>query len=55
MVMSTLQLPADIMALLEEAARRAGVPLRSPLLNEIEEKDPPTSGNVIPFRGVRRA
>lgn len=55
MAMSTLQLPSDIMALLEEAARRAGVPLRSPLLNEIEEKNLSTSDNVIPFRKVRRA
>jgi hypothetical protein len=55
MAMSTLRLPLDIMVVLEEAARRAGVPVRSPLLDKIEQQDAPTHDNVIPFRRVRRA
>lgn len=51
-----LTLPPDIQSLLDQAARRAGVPLRSPLLDCGEEAAPlDSTSNVIPFgRSARR-
>ncbi|WP_158001936.1 hypothetical protein [Pseudorhizobium pelagicum] len=46
-----LTLPQDIQALLDQSARRVGVPLRSPLLDRRKEAVPlDSTSNVIPFR-----
>jgi hypothetical protein len=54
MALSPLRLPPDIAELLEAAAKRAGVPVRSPLLDQIEPQDARFADNVIPFRKIAR-
>lgn len=55
--LALLVLPADIQSLIDQAARRAGLPLRSPLLGNIEPQaaDGIGSSNVILFPGRRAA
>lgn len=52
-----LELPADIQDLIDQAARRAGVPLRSPLLPDIRPQavDGLGASNVILFSMKRAA
>lgn len=47
-------LPADMRALIDQACRRAGVPVRSPLLDGIEPQAAAVASNVIQFP-VKRA
>jgi hypothetical protein len=52
--LALLPLPADMRALIDQACRRAGVPVRSPLLDGMEPQTAAIASNVIPFP-IKRA